>query len=155
MQLAGGLINLLWLLGPEVARTPLTVADNQQESISFHRPTAGEAALWNNEGELARRAGRLAEAAALLDRSIEAWELLLGPDHPNLAYPLTNRALVDLAQGRLASAEKRLWRALTIRQRALGESHPLCGATRWNLSAALEVQGRPTEAARVRAMSIR
>jgi tetratricopeptide (TPR) repeat protein len=153
MTSLGSVILILWFLRPVTPGIPSRDGHNQQESASFPAVTPARATAWNNEGELLRREGRLAEAAVLLDRSIAAWERLLGSDHPNLAVPLNNRALVDLAQGRLASAEKRLRRALEIRRRALGDAHPLAAATLANLGVVLEIQGRPTEAARCRALA--
>ncbi|MGH9674407.1 MAG: tetratricopeptide repeat protein [Bryobacteraceae bacterium] len=129
----------IWLLcgGPATA----CALDNHQESDRFLVATS-----LNNRGERLRRQGRYEEAAALLRKSLEEWEDLLGAAHAHLAVPLNNLALVDLAQGRLASAEKRLRRALEIRRAALGEAHPLVSFTMRNLSVVLAGAGRPTEA---------
>ena len=51
-------------------------------------------------------------------------EKTLGLDHPDLAKPLNNLAVLYLAQGRYAEAEPRLKHALAIAEKALGPNDP-------------------------------
>jgi Tetratricopeptide repeat len=51
-------------------------------------------------------------------------EQALGPDHPDVAVPLTNLAALYLAQSRYADAEPLFKRSLALREKAFGTNHP-------------------------------
>ena len=51
-------------------------------------------------------------------------EQALGPDHPDVAYPLNNLAILYKEQGKYAEAEPLYQRALRIREQTLGPDHP-------------------------------
>ncbi|CAN0351634.1 unnamed protein product, partial [Ectocarpus sp. 6 AP-2014] len=51
-------------------------------------------------------------------------ERILGPDHPDVASALKNRALLLRAQGKYDDAEPLYVRAIAIGEKALGPEHP-------------------------------
>src|SRR5262249_25765247 len=68
----------------------------------------------------------------LLKRAISITENAKGANHPDVAWTLTNLALLYWRQGRYGDAEALHKRALTIREQVLGESHPpLPTTTAW------------------------
>ncbi|MEJ2583145.1 MAG: tetratricopeptide repeat protein, partial [Acidobacteriota bacterium] len=67
---------------------------------------------------------RLDQARALFERAVEIQEDALGPDHPNLIFPLTQLAEIDRRQRNLDQAAERYERALVIGERTLGPEHP-------------------------------
>jgi tetratricopeptide (TPR) repeat protein len=70
---------------------------------------------------------------------------------------INNLALVYRAQGKYGEAEEFLKRALVIREKALGASHPDVGQTLSNLANVYRDQGKHTEAVGLfkRALAIR
>ena len=65
-----------------------------------------------------------------------------GPEHPDVATNLANRALLYAIQGRYAEAEPLSKRALAIHENALGPDHPFVAANLTNLAALYDNQGR-------------
>ena len=76
---------------------------------------------------------------------------------PTWARLLNNLALAYRAQGKYAEAEGLLERALAIREKALGASHPDVGQTLTNLANLYRDQGKYSEAEGLykRALAIR
>lgn len=68
----------------------------------------------NNYALVHRDAGRPREALALFKRSAQIREQAFGPDHGDLAGPLTNAARMRLARGDLDAAKRDIKRALAI-----------------------------------------
>src|SRR5690242_21521574 len=52
------------------------------------------------------------------------WEQALGPEHPEVAFPLHNLANLYLEQGKYEQAEPLFLHALQIREQTLGPEHP-------------------------------
>ncbi|CAN0373132.1 unnamed protein product, partial [Laminaria digitata] len=71
--------------------------------------------------------GKYAEAKPLYERSQAIREKVLGPEHPEVAQSLNNRAGV----GNYAEAEPLCKRAMVIWEAKLGSDHP-CVATGLN-----------------------
>jgi hypothetical protein len=55
---------------------------------------------------------------------------VLGPDHPDTAWSLTNLGLLLRDLGQLEAARPYLERALAIREKVLGPDHPNTAAAR-------------------------
>ena len=104
-----------------------------------------------------RDRGRYTEAEPLYQRAIRIREQLLGPQHPDMAYPLTNLANLYREQGRYAEAESLYQRALHIREQALGPQHLETARTMQELAQFREAQGYDEEAMTLyaRALTIR
>jgi tetratricopeptide (TPR) repeat protein/transcriptional regulator with XRE-family HTH domain len=62
-------------------------------------------------------------AEPLYQRSLHIFEQQLGPEHPDMAYPLNNLATLYKEQGKYAEAEPLYRRALHIREQQLGPEH--------------------------------
>ncbi|MBI3515629.1 MAG: CHAT domain-containing protein [Proteobacteria bacterium] len=82
------------------------------------------------EVELGRQADALQRDARYADAVVAATELLklrearLGPDHPDVAWPVMRLGELRRIQGRYAEAESLFKRALAIRETKLGRDHP-------------------------------
>jgi tetratricopeptide (TPR) repeat protein len=74
--------------------------------------------------DLYRGQERWSDAVPLYDRSVRAWELLLGPEQPRLATSLQNLAIVYLGLGRHDEALPLAARAATIFERSFGTESP-------------------------------
>jgi tetratricopeptide (TPR) repeat protein len=94
--------------------------------------------LWNN--------ARYAEAEAFYQQSLRIREQAYGPDHPDVAYPLHNLALLYRDQGKYAEAEPLYQRALHIWEQALGPEHPQVAYPLYNLAALYAEQAKYAEA---------
>ncbi|HZU03769.1 MAG TPA: tetratricopeptide repeat protein, partial [Ktedonobacteraceae bacterium] len=86
------------------------------------------------------------EAEPLFQRALRIWEQLLGPEHPNVAYPLNDLATLYVEQGKYRQAEPLYQRALRIREQRLGPEHPLTQRVRRDYASFLRVMGREVEA---------
>ncbi|CAN0538213.1 unnamed protein product, partial [Ectocarpus sp. 8 AP-2014] len=86
--------------------------------------------------------GKYDEADRLYLRCIEIKERGLGPDHPELAGSLNNRAGLLQAQGKLDDADPLLVRAIEIQERALGPDHPSVAISLGTRAIVLEAQVR-------------
>ena len=79
--------------------------------------------------------GRHAVAEPLIRRALAIDEQSYGPDHPEVAIPLSNLAALFYRTNRLAEAEPLMRRALAIFEASLGPDHPSTGTVRDNLAA--------------------
>jgi tetratricopeptide (TPR) repeat protein len=70
------------------------------------------------------RLARHTEAEPLYRRALAIREMSLGPDHPDVAYPLNNLANLLDDTNRRAEAEPLFRRALAILEKSLGPDHP-------------------------------
>ncbi|CAM9639559.1 unnamed protein product, partial [Hapterophycus canaliculatus] len=68
--------------------------------------------------------GKYEEAGLVCPRAVEIGEKTLGPDHPDLATWLNNRALLVEKQGKYNKAEPLYVRAIAIEEKALCPEHP-------------------------------
>ena len=89
--------------------------------------------------------GAYQEAQRYLERALHIQEQNLGPEHPNVAYPLNNLATLYLEQGKYAEAEPLYQRALHIREQSLGPEHLHTQMTRANYTILLRLMARSTK----------
>jgi tetratricopeptide (TPR) repeat protein len=66
--------------------------------------------------ELYREQGNYAEAEPLYQRELRIREQALGPEHPDVAYPLNGLAILYSDQSNYAKAEPLYQRALVIQE---------------------------------------
>ena len=90
--------------------------------------------------------GKYPQAEPLYQRALRIREQALGPNHADMAYPLTNLANLYYQQGKYDEAEPLYQRALRIREQVLGPTHPLLQETVRNYASFLRKMGRETEA---------
>jgi tetratricopeptide (TPR) repeat protein len=100
---------------------------------------------------------RYADARRLHERALAIRQARLGADHPDIAWTLSNLALVLRDQGDLAGARRLHEQTLAIREARLGTDHPDTAWTLNNLAVVLRVQGDLAGARRLheRALVIR
>lgn len=89
---------------------------------------------------------RLAEAEALLKRSLQIREKLLRSDHPTIARNLLNLGDLYKKQGRYAEAEPLFKRCLQVRESVLGPEHHDVGGCLFGLGELYFSQKRYAEA---------
>ena len=100
----------------------------------------------NNLAGAYRDAGRLDEAIALYEQTLEDRSRLLRPDHPHTLITRSNLAGAYQDAGRLDDAIALFEQTLENRSRLLGPDHPDTLATRNNLTNAYQDTGRLDEA---------
>jgi DUF2914 family protein/tetratricopeptide repeat protein len=93
--------------------------------------------------EQAAMSGDFASADELLKAAASIQEKELGPDHPDLANTLTNRAIVAEKTGRAVEAETLYRRAATIAAAALPLNDPMVVESRQNLEDFCRAHGLP------------
>jgi tetratricopeptide (TPR) repeat protein len=91
---------------------------------------------------------RYAEAEPLYQRALHIREQSLGPEHPDVAYPLNGLAILYQEQGKSAEAEPLYQRALRIWEQSLGPEHPHTRQVRKNYAILLRTMERDDEAKR-------
>ncbi|MEM9463514.1 MAG: serine/threonine-protein kinase, partial [Myxococcota bacterium] len=91
-------------------------------------------------GTMRHGAGRREDARRDWDLALALWESTRGKDHPDLAYPLTRLATLDLEDGQAKQAVERLERALKVRGRK-GLTPTLLADTQFALARALYASG--------------
>ena len=96
-------------------------------------------------GEHLRMVGAYQEAQRYLRRALRIWEQSLGPEHPDVAFPLNNLAELYQAQGKYVEAEPLYQRALRIREQSLGPEHPHTQTVRANYATLLRKMERNTK----------
>jgi len=97
-------------------------------------------------GEFKRGKANYEEAESLHNRALAIREIILGPDHLDLAVSLNSLANLHTAQGRYAEAESLHKRALAIKEKALGPVHPEVASSLNNLANLYLEQGNYREA---------
>jgi tetratricopeptide (TPR) repeat protein len=102
--------------------------------------------MLNQTGVYLWQHARYAEAEAFYQQSLRIREQALGPDHPDVAYPLHNLALLYYEQGKYAEAEPLYQRALRIWEQALGPDHSQVANSLTNLGILYYEQGKYAEA---------
>jgi CHAT domain-containing protein/tetratricopeptide (TPR) repeat protein len=106
----------------------------------------GEAEALNRKVTELFSAGKYEEAIPLVQRVLSMGEKTFGPDHPLIATPLNNLAMLYRAQGRYADAEPPFKRSLAIFEKAFGPDHPNVATSLTNLAGLYHLQGRYTDA---------
>ncbi len=99
------------------------------------------ALLYNNRCSLLDQVGRHTSALADCEKSISLYERAVTTDSPDIARPLTNIALVNLALGRVTEAEAATQRAIAVRTK-LSPEHPSLVSSLENLSLVQARQGK-------------
>jgi CHAT domain-containing protein/tetratricopeptide (TPR) repeat protein len=99
-------------------------------------------------------AGKYADAMPLARRSLSIAERELGADHPAVATPLNNLAMVYLSQGNYAAAEPLFKRSIAIKERAVGANHQDVAQLLNNLAGLYDTQGRHAEAEQMHKRSL-
>jgi tetratricopeptide (TPR) repeat protein len=124
----------------------LPTSAQQNEIITPDRQGVDEANKLDDQADELFEKGRYADAEPLYRRSLAIREKVLGPDHPDITYPLNNLALLYKKQGRYADAEPLYKRALVIFEKALGPEHPNVATSLNNLAALYDSEGRYADA---------
>ncbi len=147
-DLVHSLINLDIALTGRGDYTGALAANDQALAIidrAYGGGTRFSAQCLGNRGETLSLLGRYSEARAAFEAALARWQEHLGPDHRNLAYPLTGLGQVQVATGQARAAVTTLERALRIRERE--EPDPLLVAeTRFALARALWETGERARA---------
>ena len=78
-------------------------------------------------------------------RALRIREQSLGPEHPQVAFPLTGLASLYAEQGKYAKAEPLHQRALRIQEQSLGPEHPRTQMVRANYASLLREMERNTK----------
>ena len=92
------------------------------------------------------RAGKYAEALPLAQQALASAEKALGPDHPELVFPLIQLATLYGKQNRYADAEAASKRALALSEKAFAPGDPRVAASLSNLAIIYHDEGRFSEA---------
>ena len=117
-----GLCNVMVRRGhPEDAIAPA------EEALRIAIKAAGENSLdvalaYSNVGEAHRSAGRPERALPLFRKARELYEKALGPEHPRVAALLSQEGLILMGDGKLATADRLMTRAVE----SLGRGCPNC-----------------------------
>jgi eukaryotic-like serine/threonine-protein kinase len=104
------------------------------------------AASLNSVGEIQRRRGNLATAAAMQSEALAIQRRRLGPEHPGLATSLNYLGEVRRQQGDLSGAEALHREALALLRRVLGNEHPSVATTLNDLGEVRRRQGHFADA---------
>ncbi|HTJ24129.1 MAG TPA: tetratricopeptide repeat protein [Gemmatimonadaceae bacterium] len=114
----------------------LQVAErSQREALAVSQQAFGENDSLTAErqlqlGAIFRREGRMADAEREFRGGLASLSRALGPDNPQVADAMMALAyLLDEVRGRYAEADTLYRRAIQIRRRAFGETHPLFAAS--------------------------
>jgi tetratricopeptide (TPR) repeat protein len=102
--------------------------------------------LLHQLGTYLREHARYAEAETFFQHSLRIMEKALGPDHPQVAYPLYGLAALYSEQSKYAEAEPLYQRALRIWEEALGPDHPKVAYPLNGLANLYREQGKYDEA---------
>ncbi|CAM9778863.1 unnamed protein product [Ectocarpus fasciculatus] len=136
----------------EGLRQQLSEAENDKQGVEdddsneSRRALLGVNTARSNLGSVLREQGKYIEADRLCLGDIEMGEDTLGPDHPDVAIRLNNRAELLRAQGNFDEAEPLYVRAIAIGEKVLGKEHPDLATWLNNLAGLLHKQGRFNEA---------
>eukprot|EP00903_Cladosiphon_okamuranus_P010037 g9517.t3 len=118
-----------------------------QESSEWHSVAQDLATALANLALTCMRQGEYNEADALLMQALATRKESLGPEHPQVAATLHNRAGVWEAQGKYEEAEGFCVEAMEIFEKTLGRGHPNVASALNNRAALLRKQGKYAEAA--------
>ncbi len=128
-----------WPLARRLDAHALALVDGEPASIAGTEAEAG--GLLNGLASYRHCAlAAYAQAQPLYERALALQERTLGADHPATALTLNDLALLKRDQGDLAGARQLAWRALAIREQALGD-HPDTAESLNNLALILKAQG--------------
>src|SRR5216684_1422850 len=123
---------------PHVLMCATTIPDHggNQELLKVLRKAA----------DYLRERAQYEQAEPLYQRALRIWKQTLGPEHPKVAYPLHNLALLYFKQGEYEQAEPLYQRALAIDEQAYGPQHPDVAYPLYNLANLYVAQGKYEQA---------
>jgi CHAT domain-containing protein len=104
------------------------------------------AALLNSLGALYNEQEDYSRAGDMYRRSLVILEKTLGPEHPDLRYPLGNLAIVHTYLGHHAEAEALYERVLKLLQSKFGENHRSTALVLHNFATCLRLKGEHARA---------
>src|SRR5262249_285500 len=111
---------------------------------------AGDGRSWGAwlsiEGLVLQDMGKLPEAEAAYDRAVAIGEKALGPDHPDFARLLVNRAGLYEAKHDLPKAKVAYEHATAAIEKALGADHPDSVSALYDMAIVLDELGDFTQA---------
>jgi eukaryotic-like serine/threonine-protein kinase len=151
-QNEAAIVNLLTGLGlsarqrgdyPEAQATYARALDKALATLGPDHPRV--ALLYNNQCSLLDQVGRHTSALAACEKAIALYERAVAADSPDIARPLTNLGVVNLALGRVPAAEAATRRAIAVRTK-LSPEHPSLISSLENLALVQERQGKLAEA---------
>jgi tetratricopeptide (TPR) repeat protein len=91
--------------------------------------------------------GNLEAAGRAYPEAVERLSRKLGPDHPDVSHVRTGMGELLTKQKKYAEAEPVLLRALEVRMKAFGETHPRTQRTIRDLGELYEQWDKPAQAA--------
>ncbi len=97
-------------------------------------------------GEHLYMIGAYQEAQGYFEWALSITEQSLGPEHPEVAYPLLGLGTMYRVQGKYAEAEPLFQRALRIWEQSLGPEHPQVAVPLNNLAELYAEQGKYAKA---------
>jgi tetratricopeptide (TPR) repeat protein len=100
-----------------------TVLAAERRTYAGH-PSPEEAGAMENLASALHNQHQLDESRTLYTTSIAMFEATVGPEHPDVALPLTGLGTLDLEAGNYDQAAKYFERVIAIRTKALGAEHP-------------------------------
>ncbi len=90
--------------------------------------------------------GQYLEAIDVAKDALKVAEETFGSEHPNMAFSLSNLAILYYEQGKYVEAELHYKRALAISEKALGKDHPDVATVLENMAALYEKIWKKDEA---------
>ncbi len=117
----------------------------QSESVELTERAEGPdgpdlAIARHNLAAVLRDMGNILEAEKEERQTLALWRKVNG-DHADVAYALNNLGWYLTAEGDWQQAQPLLWEAVAIRQKLLGDKHPLLALTLLNCGRVLQVKG--------------
>ena len=152
-------VELVWIVGYEQARP-----DEARRWIELSETlvrAAGSAevraARFHTLGAVAWTDGKYEEARDHHTRALAIQEQTLGPNHPDVAYSLSELGMVSLVTGDVDTGRQTFERALSILENALGPDHPDVANAITQLGIAADLEQRYADARKYfeRALAIR
>ena len=104
------------------------------------------ASLLNNASVYARTIGAMKDSEKMASQSMNARNMILGPEHPDALSSMNSLANTYLDQGRYEEAEKFRVQVLEAQKRILGPEHPHTLSNMGYLAITYQNQGRYEEA---------
>jgi len=135
------------LLGQGRYRAALEAASREHgKLVAAEGPDAADSLrAANNLAVVLARSGKLDEAKALAEQTLDARRRTLGTDHPDTFTSANNLGVILHATGALSQAKTSLEEALAGRRRLLGDRHPATAQTMASLGRTLADLGGATE----------
>jgi Tfp pilus assembly protein PilF len=109
-----------------------------------------QAKIAHNTGWYLYLQGEYVAAEKCSQMAVEAYEKVLGPEHPDTLTSVNNLGIVLSGQGKYEEAEAMFRRGLEGREKVLGPEHPDTLGSVNNLASVLSRQGKYEEAEEIR-----